>query len=301
MTLKLGTRAALIASLLAAAVAVPALGDTLILRDGTRYSGTLIAANTRTITFRDRRGGQRRYFVTDVVAVRFGDAPDPYDGQEHRNDQGYGHQDNPGNSNDQNYRPESNPGNGTDERNGNQDNRGYDQAALERVVLPAGTEVVVRTNERIDSRDVVEGQTFSAQLNEEIRDQNGSVVIPRGSDVRLITRRLEGNGDITLDVQSISVAGRRYRVSTADQELENHRDGVGGNKRTGEYVGGGAVLGAVIGAIAGGGRGAAIGAASGAGAGAAAQIITRGKEVHVPAESVIRFQLDRPLRLHLWS
>jgi hypothetical protein len=301
MTLKLGTRAALIASLLAAAVAMPVWGDTLILRNGTRYSGTLIGANTRTITFRDRRGGQRRYFVTDVVAVRFGDAPDPYDGQERRDDQGYGHQDNPGNSNDQNYRPESNPGNGTDQRNGNQDNRGYDQAALERVVLPAGTEVAVRTNERIDSRDVVEGQTFSAQLNDEIRDQGGSVVIPRGSDVRLVTRRLEGNGDITLDVESISVAGRRYRVSTADQELENRRDGVGRNKRTGEYVGGGAVLGAVIGAIAGGGRGAAIGAASGAGAGAAAQIITRGKEVHVPAESVIRFQLDRPLRLHLWS
>ncbi|HXJ03628.1 MAG TPA: hypothetical protein VNH65_00925 [Candidatus Acidoferrum sp.] len=287
MSLKLGTRAALIASLMAAAVAVPALGDTLILRDGTRYSGTLIGANSRTITFRDRRGGQRRYFVTDVVAVRFGDTPDPYDGQEHRNDQGYGHQDNPGNGNDQ--------------QNGRQDNRGYDQAALERVVIPAGTEVDVRVNERIDSRDVVEGQTFSAQLSEEIRDQNGSVVIPRGSDVRLITRRLEANGDITLDVESISVAGRRYRVSTADQELQNRRDGVGGNRRTGEYVGGGAVLGAVIGAIAGGGRGAAIGAASGAGAGAAAQIITRGKEVHVPAESVIRFQLDRPLRLHLWS
>lgn len=301
MTLKLGTRAALIASLLAAAVAVPALGDTLILRDGTRYSGKLIGANSRTITFRDRRGGQRRYFVTDVVAVRFGDTPDPYEGQEHRNDPGDGHRDNPGNGNDQSYRPENNPGNGNDQQNGRQDYRGYDQAALERVVIPAGTEVDVRTNERIDSREVVEGQTYSAQLSEEIRDQNGSVVIPRGSEVRLITRRLEGDGDITLDVESISVAGRRYRVSTADQELQNRRDGVGGNRRTGEYVGGGAVLGAVIGAIAGGGRGAAIGAASGAGAGAAVQIITRGKEVHVPAESVIRFQLDRPLRLHLWS
>ena len=301
MTLKLGTRAALIASLLAAAVAMPALGDTLILRDGTRYSGKLISANSRTITFRDQRGGQRRYFVTDVVAVRFGDTPDPYDGQGHRNDQGDGHRDNPGNGNDQNYRPENNPANGNDQQNGRQDNRGYDQAALERVVIPAGTEVDVRTNERIDSREVVEGQTFSAQLSEEIRDQNGSVVIPRGSEVRLVTRRLEANGDITLDVESISVAGRRYRVSTADQELQNRRDGVGGNRRTGEYVGGGAVLGAVIGAIAGGGRGAAIGAASGAGAGAAVQIITRGKEVHVPAESVVRFQLDRPLRLHLWS
>jgi uncharacterized protein YcfJ len=112
---------------------------------------------------------------------------------------------------------------------------------------------------------------------------------------------VEGNGDLTLDVQSIAVDGRRYRVSTADQELENHRDGVGANKRTGQFVGGGAVLGAVIGAIAGGGRGAAIGAVAGAGAGAGAQIVTQGKEVHVPAETVLRFRLDRPLWLRLWS
>ena len=134
-----------------------------------------------------------------------------------------------------------------------------------------------------------------------IRDTDGSVAIPRGSDVRLVTRRVEVNGDITLDVDSITMAGRRYRVSTSDEELQNRKPGVGGNARTGKYVGGGEVLSAIIGAIAGGGKGAAIGAASGAGAGAATQIITRGKEVHVPAESVIRFRLDSPLRLRLWS
>ena len=90
-------------------------------------------------------------------------------------------------------------------------------------------------------------------------------------------------------------------MSTVDQELENRREGVGANKRTGQFVGGGAALGAIIGAIAGGGKGAAIGAVAGAGAGAGTQIITRGKEVHVPAETVLRFRLDRPLRLHLWS
>jgi uncharacterized protein YcfJ len=112
---------------------------------------------------------------------------------------------------------------------------------------------------------------------------------------------MENNGDLILDVDSITVEGRRYRVSTADQELENQRQGIGGNRRTGEFVGSGAVLGAIIGAIAGGGKGAAIGAGAGAGAGAVTQIVTRGKEVHVPAESMIRFRLDRPLRLRLWS
>jgi hypothetical protein len=177
----------------------------------------------------------------------------------------------------------------------------YDQAHVEHVVVPPGTEVAVRTDERIDSHDVVEGQAFQADIAEDVRDSDGYVAIPRGSEARLITRRLEGNGDITLDIQSVWVGGKRYRVSTEDAELQNHRDGVGANKRTGEFVGGGAAFGAIIGAIAGGGRGAAIGAVVGAGAGAGTQIVTQGREVHVPAESVIRFRLDRPLHLHLWQ
>jgi hypothetical protein len=285
---KIKTRSALVACLLASAIAMPAWSDTLILRNGTTFPGTLTGATGNTIMFRDRRGGMHRYSVRDVESVQFGDAPDDSRG----GPGGYGQpnddrRDDRGNGNDQGYR--------------NQDNGGYDEARMERVVLPMGTEVALSTNQRIDSKDVVEGQTFSAQVAEDIRDSDGSIAIPRGSDATLVTRRLEGNGDITLDVDSISVGGRRYRVSTEDQELENRRDGVGGNKRTGQFVGGGAVFGAIIGAIAGGGKGAAIGAVAGAGAGAGAQIITQGKEVHVPAETVLHFRLDRPLRLHLWS
>ena len=272
--------------ILSAAIAMPIWGDTLILRDGTTREGTLTGANPNSITFRDRRGRDVRYSVRDVQSIQFGDGP---------------------------YRPNSGTG-GPDRRDDNRDNRGlsqppddnrnsrgYDQSRMERVVLAAGTEVVVRTNERIDARNTVEGQTFSAQIEENVRDSDGSTAIPRGSDAKLVVRRLENNGDLILDVESIVVEGRRYRVSTADQELDNQRQGIGGNRRTGTFVGGGAVLGAIIGAVAGGGKGAAIGAGAGAGAGALTQIVTRGKEVRVPAESVIRFRLDRPLRLRLWS
>lgn len=281
---KIRTRSALVAFLLAAAMAMPAWSDTLILRNGATISGTLTSANPNTIMFRDRRGGMHRYSVRDVQSVQFGDAP--YDSR--GGPGGYGQ---PGpdrrDGNDQGYR--------------NQNDGGYDQARMERVVLPRGTEVALLTNQRIDSKAVGEGQTFSAQIAENIRDTDGSIAIPRGSPATLITRRLEANGDITLDVDSITVGGRRYRVSTEDQELQNRRDGVGANQRTGQFVGGGAIFGAIIGAIAGGGKGAAVGAVAGAGAGAGAQIITQGKEVHVPAETVLRFRLDRPLRLHLWS
>jgi hypothetical protein len=285
---RIKTKSALLACLLTTAIAMPAWSDTLVLRNGATISGTLTGANSNSIMFRDRRGGLHRYSVRDVEAVQFGDAPNRSQESPAEYDQSsYERHDERGNDNDQDY--------------GNHDDRDHDQRRMERVVLPAGTELALMTNQRIDSREVVEGQTFSAQISEDIRDTDGTIAIPRGSDASLITRRLEGNGDITLDVESITVGGRRYRVSTADQELENHRDGVGGNKRTGQFVGSGAVLGAIIGAIAGGGKGAAIGAVAGASAGAGAQIITQGKEVHVPAETVLRFRLDRPLWLRIWS
>jgi hypothetical protein len=287
--LTIRTRSALLACLLTTALAIPTWSDSLILRNGATYSGTLTGVNGNWIIFKDRSGNLRHYLVRDVESVQFGDAPhQSREGKPEYEQSRVEDHDYRGNSDDQ--------GSG-----GRDDNHDYDQRRMERVVVPAGTELAIMTNERIDSRDVVEGQTFSAQIAEDIRNDDGSIAIPRGSDASLITRRVEGNGDLTLDVQSIAVGGRRYRVSTSDQELENHRDGVGANKRTGQFVGGGAVLGAVIGAIAGGGKGAAIGAVAGAGAGAGAQIITQGEEVHVPAETVLRFRLDRPLWLRLWS
>ena len=271
-------RLAFVSSLLIFAIAFPAWSDTLILRNGATFTGTMIQASTNTITFRTPDGRQQRYQVRDVDSLRFGNGP-------------YGPP--PNNGDNRGYVPPPN--------SGNQNDQGYDQARMERVVIPAGTVIAVRTNQSINSRDASEGQTFSAQIEQDVRDGNGSITIPRGADVMLITRQVENNGDITLDMDSITVAGRRYRVSTADQELQNNRDGVGANQRTGQFVGGGALFGAIIGAIAGGGKGAAIGAVAGGGAGAAAQIVTRGKEVHVPAETVLQFQLDHPLRLHLWQ
>jgi hypothetical protein len=278
-------RSALVAGLLAASVASPVFGDTLILADGSTFPGTLTRADENTITFRHRNGAVRQYSVRDVQAVQFGDSS-------------YG----PSSAAPPNLPPPPNappPNDRGPGPNDDRDRQAYDQDHMERVIVPAGAEVAVRTNERIDSKDVVEGQTFSAQIAEDVRDNSGFVAIPRGSDARLVTRRVEGNGDLTLDVDSVTVQGRRYHVGTADQELQNRRDNVGANQRTGEFVGGGAIFGAIVGAIAGGGKGAAIGSVAGAGAGAGAQIATRGKEVHVPAETVLRFRLDRPLRLHL--
>ncbi len=169
-------------------------------------------------------------------------------------------------------------------------------------VLGVGTHIPVRTEETIDSAKATEGQRFAAEVTKDIRDAAGDVVIPRGSNTQIVIRseakggKFHGASDLILDLDSVSIDGRRYRLSTADLAKKG-RDGVGVNKRTGEFAGGGAAIGAIIGAIAGGGRGAAIGGGSGAGAGALTEILTKGSSVKVPVESVLTFSLDRPLRV----
>ena len=73
--------------------------------------------------------------------------------------------------------------------------------------------------------------------------------------------------------------------------------GIGANQRTAVMVGGGAAAGAIIGAILGGGKGAAIGAGVGAAGGAGVEVLTKGKEVRVPAETILNFKLDTDLHL----
>ena len=168
--------------------------------------------------------------------------------------------------------------------------------------LAAGTRIPVRSEETIDSGIASQGQTYAAEVTTDIFDMAGDVVIPRGSNAQIVIRsaskggRIRGASDLVLDLDTVSVDGRLYELDTADY-VEKGREGVGKNRRTAFFTGGGAAVGAIIGAIAGGGKGAAIGAASGAGAGAGAQILTKGGSIKVPAESVLTFQLDAPLRV----
>jgi hypothetical protein len=167
--------------------------------------------------------------------------------------------------------------------------------------LAAGTEIPVRNEETIDSGKSAESQTFPAEVTRDILDSAGDVVIPRGSNAQIVIRsaskggRFRGASDLVMDLASVSIDGRQYRLTTTDL-AERGRSGVGANRRTGEFAGGGAAIGAIIGAIAGGGKGAAIGAGSGAGAGALSQVLTKGT-IKVPVETVLTFKLDQPLRV----
>ncbi len=166
--------------------------------------------------------------------------------------------------------------------------------------IPVGTTISVRNNETIDSTTAQVGQTFSGVVVSSVHDAEGRVVIPSGASATLTVRsatdqgKAQGQSDLAVDVSSVRIKGHQYRLDTSDV-AEKGKQGVGTNKRTAKFTGGGAALGTIIGAIAGGGKGAAIGAAAGAGAGLATQTATRGKAIKIPAETVMNFQLQAPV------
>lgn len=159
--------------------------------------------------------------------------------------------------------------------------------------IPPGTQIDVRSDTTIDARDS-DGRIFPGYIMHDVADRDGRIMIPRGSQAELIVRRF-GPHDFAVDLESVTVNGRRYSIDTSDAE-RIHRHGEG--RRTGEYAGGGAIVGSIIGAIAGGGKGAAIGALAGGAAGAGAAVATRGERVYIPAESVLKFRIERPLDIY---
>lgn len=160
--------------------------------------------------------------------------------------------------------------------------------------VPSGASIVVRTNETIDARDAGNGGVYSAVVDRDIRDGSGALLIQKGEPAELVVRRMP-DGDLAVDLQALRVENQRFMIAANETEVRRGRSGIGKNKRTAEYLGGGAALGGILGAIAGGGKGAAIGVLAGGAAGAGAQVLTRGKSVRVPAETVLTFQLTRPV------
>ncbi|MGC2695170.1 MAG: hypothetical protein WA738_05205 [Candidatus Angelobacter sp.] len=154
--------------------------------------------------------------------------------------------------------------------------------------LPSGTEIKVRTDTAIPAKPPANAR-YSASVSEDVKDASGNVMIPRGSRARLVAVPSNDGKDTNLDLRSVNVNGTPYLIQAAGSGSSTP-GGLGANKRTGMYVGGGAAVGALLGALMGGGKGAAIGAVLGGGAGAGTQVLT-GKKQDLPAETQLSYKL----------
>ena len=281
--MKLGPLVLLALALLSSCNRTPAPGAphaTVAMRDGTTLSGTITASSPSEITLLGDDKASHTIAMNQVSSIAY-DPPsvpalDPGAAQSAANQ--------PDTNREDHYHPP------------------LSAIQTKTFTVPAGALIPVRSEETIDAAVAAQGQTYAAEVTRNVTDADGAVVIPRGSNARIIIRsvsrggRIKGASDLVLDLDSVSVEGRLYTLDTQDV-VRKGRDGVGRNRRTAEFTGGGAAIGAIIGAIAGGGKGAAIGAASGAGAGAGTQIVTKGGAIRIPAETILTFRLESPLQV----
>ena len=161
--------------------------------------------------------------------------------------------------------------------------------------IPVGQEIDVRLQSALSSGTATAEQRFEATTAANLM-QGDRVLIPAGSRVRGVVSQVEkaGNidrkGSLTLAFDRITVNGREHEFrGLATQVFES-----GGIRDEAATVGTAGAVGAIVGGIIGGVKGAIIGAAVGSGGVIAA---TEGKDIELPAGTIVRVRLDTPLQL----
>jgi hypothetical protein len=158
-----------------------------------------------------------------------------------------------------------------------------------------GTEFDVRLQSELNSDTAQVEDRFEATTLVDV-SRGDRVLIPAGSLMRGVisgvTRagRLERKGSLTVAFDQITIKGRAHPIrATVTEALESE-----GIKGEAGKIGAGAGVGAIIGGILGGFKGALAGILIGGGGTIAA---TEGKDVKLPAGTVMRVRLDSPLQL----
>ena len=164
------------------------------------------------------------------------------------------------------------------------------------VTLASGNTIPVRVTQTLDSGTTQPDTTFSGVVASDIVI-DGVVAIPAGSNVTghvdavQDAAHFKGSSLLTVSLTNVNRKGEHLAVTSDPYTVQ----GKGRGANTAEKTGGGAAVGAILGGIFGGGKGAAIGAAAGGGVGAGSNAVTRGQQVQIASESVVRFHLSAPI------
>ena len=169
---------------------------------------------------------------------------------------------------------------------------------LKEVIVPYGTILAVQLTEPLSSDLNRPGDSFSARLVSPIMVGN-RIAIPAGATVqgRIVEVRnaghFNGRSELVAKVTRLLYDGRAYNLRSTEYSMK----GASRDIQTAEIIGGGAGAGAILGAILGGKKGAAIGAVLGAGAGTGARVMSKPKQIELPAQSTLSFRLETPLKV----
>ena len=147
-------------------------------------------------------------------------------------------------------------------------------ATLEPGVVPTGTPIVVHTGDAVRTRKYFHNTIYGATVAEDVLDLKGHVLIPKGSTVEMVVRLLPyygpggvGMTELALDIEAINIKGVVYPVETSVRPPL--AGGLGAPAIRPHWVGGAAV----------------------------AHFATYGDRINVPANALLAFQIEDPIRL----
>ena len=187
------------------------------------------------------------------------------------------------------------PGYGSDRTRTRDSGYGDDRSRPRRTgesVIPVGQEIDVRLTNQLSSDTAQVEERFEATTVVDLQSGN-DVLIPAGSVVRGVVSsvnratRTDRKGSLTVSFDQITVRGRDYPMrGTVTEAIES--EGIRGEAGR---IGAGSAIGGIIGGIIGGVKGALLGVLIGGGGTIAA---TEGKDVTLPAGTILRVRLDDP-------
>ena len=160
------------------------------------------------------------------------------------------------------------------------------------VTIPAGTRMVLRMVEDIDTRRHSAGHRFRAQLEGALA-VNGQAVVPRGTFVhgRIVdasqSRRVAGTSGLAIDFTDLMIDDILVPIRTTGLQAQTQNE-------AGRTVGRTARA-AAVGGLIGGSSGARTGARVGAGA----SILTSGQSINVPRGTILEVDLADPVQVQM--
>jgi len=170
--------------------------------------------------------------------------------------------------------------------------------------LAAGTTIMASTNAEIRSNTNKVGDTVTATVSSDVKDNSGRVVIPAGSEVILKVTAIKESenksdktGTLTLQPTAVSMNGRSYPLSATIEGVSTELQGRKTNAGDIAKPAAGAAVGAVVGRVLGGStKGAIIGGVLGGAVGAQRAVETKDRDVVLPQGTTVTLSLDQQFR-----
>jgi hypothetical protein len=166
--------------------------------------------------------------------------------------------------------------------------------------LAPGTTITASTNAEIRSHKNKVGDTVTATIASDIKDNSGRVVIPAGSEVVLKVTAIKESenksdktGTLTLQPTAVSINGRSHPISATIEGVTTELQGRGTNAGDIAKPAAGAAVGAVVGRVLGGSsKGAIIGGVLGGAVGAQRAVETKDRDVVLPQGTTVTVSLN---------